>query len=249
MRKEDFAKLKEPFPSQDIEWRLQSCGKTNSKLWGKCLAYVTSRAVQERLDSVCGPDGWQVKIEKVDDAYLATISIRVEHDDGTTEWISKTDGADVTDIEPVKGGISGAIKRAAVLFGVGRYLYNLENNWAIISDSGKYSGQTKDKEWFKWNPPALPDWALPASERGKEQKQLELEVVEEKSSEPEPEIIANPEVRKAVAKLQMYIDAGKLTGKTKERAETLIKEQDLSGINKAIKYVEDQEGVSAAFGE
>lgn len=244
MKKEDFAKLKEPFLSKDIEWRLQSCGKNNGKLWGKCLAYVTSRAVQERLDSVCGPDGWQVKIEKTGDAYLATISVRVEHDDGTTEWISKTDGADATDIEAVKGGISGAIKRAAVLYGVGRYLYNLENNWAIVSESGKYTGQTKDKEFFKWNPPKLPDWALPAEEKGKSSNQLEFTVVEEtKPEEPKSEetsVIENPEVRKAAAKLQMYIDEGKLSGKMKERAETLIREQDIAGINKAIAYVEEQ---------
>ena len=51
MEKEiDFSKLKEPFPSSDIEWRLQSCGETNGKIWAKCLAYVTNRAIQNRLE-------------------------------------------------------------------------------------------------------------------------------------------------------------------------------------------------------
>ena len=161
MKVNEMSKLKEPFAETDIEWRLQSCGKSNGKLWARPLAYITSRAVQERLDDVCGPDGWQSSIEKQGDAYLCTLSIRVEHDDGLTEWISRTDGADSTDIEAVKGGISGAIKRSAVLFGVGRYLYNLKDSWAEITQNGRFSGQTKEKEHFRWNPPRLPTWALP----------------------------------------------------------------------------------------
>lgn len=157
----DLSKLKEPFPAEDIEWRLQSCGEKNGKFWGKALAYITSRAVQERLDEVCGPDGWQTEIKKEGDAYLCTLSIRVKHDDGTIEFISRVDGADATDIEPVKGGISGAIKRAACQFGIGRYLYNLDEAWADVREDGKLSGKTKEGKWFKWNPPALPGWALP----------------------------------------------------------------------------------------
>ena len=157
----DLSKLKEPFPAEDIEWRLQSCGEKNGKFWGKALAYITSRAVQDRLDEVCGPDNWKTSIEKTGDTYLCTLSIRVKHEDGTYEWISRTDGADATDIEPVKGGISGAIKRAAVHFGIGRYLYNLDEGWADIREDGKLSGKTKEGKWFKWNPPTLPAWALP----------------------------------------------------------------------------------------
>lgn len=161
MKIEDMAKLKEPFPETDLEWRLQSCGEKNGKFWGKALAYITSRAVQDRLDEVCGPDGWQTSIRKEGDAYLCTLSIRVTHEDGTTEWLSREDGADSTDIEAVKGGISGAIKRAAVQVGIGRYLYSLKDGWAVIDENGQYSGKTKEGKCFKWNPPALPAEALP----------------------------------------------------------------------------------------
>lgn len=161
MNVKDMEKFKLPFPEKDIEWRLQSCGEKNGKYWGKALAYITSRAVQDRLDEVCGPDGWKTSIRREGDAYLCTLSIRVTHEDGTTEWVSREDGADSTDIEAVKGGISGAIKRAAVHFGIGRYLYNLSEGWANVSDEGKLSGKTKEEKWFKWDPPALPAWALP----------------------------------------------------------------------------------------
>lgn len=170
MKIEDMAKLKEPFPETDLEWRLQSCGERNGKIWGRALAYITSRAVQDRLDEVCGPDGWQTTIRREGDAYLCTLSIRVTHEDGTTEFISRTDGADATDIEPVKGGISGAVKRVAVQFGIGRYLYNLKDGWAVICDNGQYSGKTKEGKTFKWNPPALPADALPKGYESKTSK-------------------------------------------------------------------------------
>ena len=158
----DLSKLKEPFKAEDIEWRLQQCGeKKDGGFWGKCLAYITSRAVQERLDEVCGTDGWRSEVRKDGNAYLCTLSIRIKHEDGSTEWISRTDGADATDIESVKGGISSALKRAAVQFGIGRYLYDLEEGWATVSENGKYSGKTPGGKWFRWNPPALPEWALP----------------------------------------------------------------------------------------
>lgn len=161
MKVEDMAKLKEPFPESDLDWRLQSCGEKNGKFWGKALAYITSRAVQDRLDEVCGPDGWKTSVRREGDAYICTLSIRVTHEDGTTEWLSREDGADSTDIEAIKGGISGAIKRSAVHFGIGRYLYNLKDGWATVCENGKYSGKTKEGKWFNWNPPTLPSWALP----------------------------------------------------------------------------------------
>lgn len=163
--------LKKPFPSKDIEWRLQQCGeKKDGSIWGKCLAYITSRAVQERLDEVCGTDGWRSDIRKDGNAYLCTLSIRVKHEDGSVEWISRTDGADATDIESVKGGISGAIKRAAVQFGIGRYLYDLEEGWVTVCENGRYYGKTKTEKQFRWNPPELPAWALPEEEKEAFQK-------------------------------------------------------------------------------
>ena len=49
---------------------------------------------------------------------MCTLSVKTE--DG---WISKEDGADDTAIESTKGGISDALKRAAVKWGMGRDLY------------------------------------------------------------------------------------------------------------------------------
>lgn len=154
----NLSSLKEPFDSSSIEWRLQSCGENNGSFWAICLAYVTNRAIQDRLDEVCGPENWKNQFKPAPDGgILCGISIKV-----ADEWITKWDGAENTAIDEVKGGLSSSMKRAAVQWGIGRYLYKLESNFAEIHPSGKNKGKTKDGKHFKWNPPQLPGWALPS---------------------------------------------------------------------------------------
>jgi len=60
------------------------------------------------------------------------------------------------------------MKRAAVQWGMGRYLYNLTENMASECTLERRRGPewhtavTKDKQSISWKAPALPDWALPA---------------------------------------------------------------------------------------
>lgn len=159
----DLARLAEPFPASAIDWRLHACGYKDGKFWGKAVAYLDNRAIMDRLDQVCGIDGWQNAEPKIIVAgavtvFLAGISIRVER-----EWVTKWDGAEPSDIEPVKGGLSGSMKRAAVQWGIGRYLYNLPAGWVTITDDrDAYYGKTKDGKEFNWHPPQLPRQFLPA---------------------------------------------------------------------------------------
>lgn len=153
----NLAKLREPFAATDIEWRVGRAGKNSRGIWAMCLAYITNRAIMERLDDVCGPTNWRNDYREAPaGGVLCGLSIRVGD-----EWVTKWDGAENTDMEAVKGGLSGAMKRAAVQWGIGRYLYDLPEGWATISDSGRYYGKTKDGDVFHWDPPALPEWALP----------------------------------------------------------------------------------------
>lgn len=158
----NWEKLAEPFPSSDIEWRAAKCGlKKDGKGWAIVLAYVTNRAIMERLDAVIGPANWRNEYTTgPDGGVLCGISIRV----GDGEWITKWDGAPNTQIESVKGGLSGAMKRAAVQWGIGRYLYNLTENFAdVVQKNGPnvHSSMTKEKKVVLWVPPKLPKWALP----------------------------------------------------------------------------------------
>ena len=50
---------------------------------------------------------------------ICKLSVRI-----SGEWVTKCDGADDTNIEGAKGGISDAFKRAAVKFGIFRYAYH-----------------------------------------------------------------------------------------------------------------------------
>lgn len=158
----DLSKLAEPFPAADIEWRVQSGGKkSDGKLWAKVVAYITSRAIMDRLDAVVGPENWRNEFrEAPSGGVLCGISIRVGD-----EWVTKWDGAENTDFEAVKGGLSAAQKRAGVQWGIGRYLYLLPEGWANIHDGGRLRGCTPKKaggDWFNYDPPSLPGWALPA---------------------------------------------------------------------------------------
>lgn len=110
----NLSKLKEPFRAEDIEWRIQQSGETNGRIWAKVLAYVTARAIENRLDEVCGPENWKNEFRKEGEngEYLCGISIKI---DG--EWITKWDGCSASgtnsNIDGFKTALSGSIKRAA----------------------------------------------------------------------------------------------------------------------------------------
>lgn len=157
--------LTKPFDPSDIEWRVGQCGNKNNKPWARVLAYVTNRAIMERLDSVCGPENWQnVYKEAPCGGVLCGISIYIEDRGVGDKWVTKWDGAENTDIESIKGGLSGAMKRAGSQWGIGRYLYKLEDGFAQIvaqGTSGAKYAKPKDGPAFYWLPPHLPYWALP----------------------------------------------------------------------------------------
>jgi hypothetical protein len=158
----DLSKLREPFAAGDIEWRVQQAGEKDGKVWAKVLAYVTNRAIM-----VCGPENWRNEFAAAPcGGIMCGISVKVLHPAGDREWVTKWDGAENTDIEAVKGGLSGAMKRAAVQWGIGRYLYDLEEGWAKVHENGRFSAKLKEgNKWFKWDPPALPAWATPVTLR------------------------------------------------------------------------------------
>ena len=158
----ELARLRDPFAPEDIEWRVETAGEKNGKPWARVLAYVTNRAIMDRFDEVVGPANWQnVYKEGPAGGVVCGLSVRVTRADGTSEWVTKWDGAENSDVEPVKGGLSNSMKRSAVMWGIGRYLYDLEEGWAQVHDGGRFSAKTKDGKWFKWDPPALPEWAVP----------------------------------------------------------------------------------------
>jgi hypothetical protein len=138
-----FDKLSAHFPVDAIHWRAQSVTDKNGGA-ALALAYLDARDVMDRLDEVCRPEGWQDSYSETPRGRLiCTLSVLTP--DG--HWIAKSDGAGDTDVEGDKGAISDAFKRAAVKWGIGRYLYDLSNVWAPceLNQNGK---------WRKWKPEA-----------------------------------------------------------------------------------------------
>jgi len=135
----DLARLAAPFPPEAISWRV---GATNSdKTKGLALAYIDARDVMNRFDEVCGQLGWQDEfVETPRGRVMCRIGIR-----SAEGWVWKGDGAGETDVESEKGAISDALKRAAVHWGVGRYLYDMPATWVAIEQRGKTS-VIKDSE-------------------------------------------------------------------------------------------------------
>jgi hypothetical protein len=157
-------KLQAPFPQDEIEFRVQSCGVSKSgKPWAMVLAYVQARAIQRRLDDVFGWDGWTDEYRSQNNNMICRLGVR---SDGV--WVYKENGASETQVEAFKGGISAAFKRVAASgYGIGRYLYDLSESFAECqidkpkNMSGWNKAKTKDNKFIYWKTPMLPDWALP----------------------------------------------------------------------------------------
>ena len=122
--------LSAPFPPDAISWRVGSTNKEKTK--AMALAYIDARDVMDRLDKVVGPANWQNKYSHANGKTVCDLAIRV---DG--EWVWKADGAGDTDVEAEKGAFSDALKRAAVRFGIGRYLYGIKSPWVEIREQGR----------------------------------------------------------------------------------------------------------------
>ena len=140
------AELEYPFPVEDIEFRVLRTNKAKTE--GFIAAYVDSRAIQRRLDKVVGWENWQNDFEVTqslpngEPTFVCKLSTYSEE---KGEWLTKSNGAGTTDIEPIKGGLSSAFKRAASMWGIGRYLYDMKDIKCPI-DQGKY---IPDNEKYK----------------------------------------------------------------------------------------------------
>lgn len=98
-------------------WRVQSFSK--NKPQGQCVAYIDARDVMKLLDEVVGAENWQDDYKIVGDMLIAGVGIK------TIEgWVWKWDTGSESNMEAEKGHMSDAFKRAAVKWGVGRFLYD-----------------------------------------------------------------------------------------------------------------------------
>jgi hypothetical protein len=139
--------LAAPFDPADIHFKPQAISGN------RCLAvaYLDARAVMDRLDAVCGIN-WQDSYDVLPNgSVVCRLSIVVNGQPIVRADVgSPSEQPD--DGDRMKAGFSDALKRAAVKFAIGRYLYRLPKTW-VDYDPAKKAIKA---------PPQLPAWALPA---------------------------------------------------------------------------------------
>lgn len=138
--------LKKKIPYQ---WRVQSYSK--NKAQATCVAYIDARDVMELLDEVCGPENWQSDFRDVGGQVFGGIGIR----NSDKEWVWKWDTGTESNVEKEKGQASDAFKRAAVKWGIGRFLYDLDVAYVKtdgpLSDSHKFPHVVDDNGNRVWD--------------------------------------------------------------------------------------------------
>lgn len=141
----DWTKLAEPFPESDVKQRpgaatwdhKQSCEKnrcreTRDPAKHIQFSYVDARAVAQRLDDVLTPGGWSFHVEvAASDVIKGSLDI-----DGIVRQDIGYPNSD-DDAEPYKSAVSDALKRCAVLFGIGRHLYDDNKNGHRPAQNGR----------------------------------------------------------------------------------------------------------------
>ncbi len=141
------AALAEPFDPQDVKFKPQMV-KNNRCL---AMAYIDARLIQDRLDEVLGVENWQDSYKILPDGSVIC-RLRLKLGD---RWITKTDVGSPSEQpdggDRMKAAFSDALKRAAVKFGIGRYLYRLPAQWVDYDPVKKQIVQA----------PKLPAFALP----------------------------------------------------------------------------------------
>jgi hypothetical protein len=126
-------KLREPFDPTDVDFRVQ--GRVNEQTnKAQVLAYIDARAVQDRLDSVVGCGNWSFDWSPI---VSDNGEVMVAKGTLTIYGVSKSDAGSASNFEQSLGAVSHCFKRAAVQWGIGRYLYSLAVAWVTVERGGR----------------------------------------------------------------------------------------------------------------
>lgn len=135
----NLSDLKNTMPYQ---WRVQSFSK--NKPVAQCVAYIDARDVMNRLDQVVGPENWQDDYRVINNQLFAGIGIYIKN-----QWVWKWDTGTESQTEKEKGIVSDSFKRAAVKWGIGRFLYDLEIKM-VKTNAKKGDADSPDKTVLKY---------------------------------------------------------------------------------------------------
>jgi hypothetical protein len=131
----NLSELLRPFGYGVTKYRVMNVTKAKDK--GSVAFYIDARDVMDRLDEVVGCENWQDKYTVLafsDSQWAVECTLVVN-------GIAKTD---VGVGDAPKDAYSDALKRAAVKFGIGRYLYDMDTgNWFPIDEWKNFTPESK----------------------------------------------------------------------------------------------------------
>lgn len=130
------AALRQPFNPADVDFRPQ--GKPGNGGNVQVVAYVDARTVMARLDEACGPGGWSFTYEPI---VVANGQVQIAKGRLEIHGVVREDVGEASNFDPSKGCVSDTLKRVAVQFGVGRYLYDIERTW-VKAQGDRLSDET-----------------------------------------------------------------------------------------------------------
>jgi hypothetical protein len=156
-----YKDLQKPFDFTDVSWKINNYNGDKTK--ANITFHLDARAVQNRLNEVVGLLNWDFIAEPSDKDHgvRGTLILRAEgkqaeRDDIGYPNLTKTDvttalsGKTAKD-QQYKDAYSDALKRCAVHFGIGMYLYRLGNLWIELDSAGqKYLNKEQDTYIKKW---------------------------------------------------------------------------------------------------
>lgn len=158
---EIYTQLSKPFPAASVHWRIVELN--GEKTRARVMPYIDARSVIDRLNQVVGVGNWTDAFREVrlgdEIAVECTLTIHGVSRSDVGVAGSDEDGEDGPRISRAKTAYSDARKRAAVPFGIGRYLYDLGAQW-VDYDAVDNRLLTR---------PFLPRWALPEDEQDERQ--------------------------------------------------------------------------------
>ena len=118
--------LAAPFNENDVSWVVVATkGKNTPEMMELWAPYIEADPIMERLDAVVGPGGWSMDIEGVGSREaICRLTVLGVMKAGVGQVAS-----DAQTDQPFKAAATDALKRAAVLFAIGRYLHRVDKDW------------------------------------------------------------------------------------------------------------------------
>jgi hypothetical protein len=147
MSTDDIAgRLAAPFDPSELRWKPAAVSGNRAL----AIAFIDARTVQQRLDDVLGVTGWTDAYKFLPDgSCVCKLSCCI-----AGHWLSKMDVGGPSEQEDEgdrrKAAASDALKRAAVKWGLARYIYRLPRVWVDFDPKSR-----------TLTPPPLPVWATP----------------------------------------------------------------------------------------